>query len=78
MAYDNVMESGITAIDPQSVYNAKAKKVRQYPMNIGMMIICVIGGLTGILSAAYLLISMPVVIVWKFYRKIRFGYKMYQ
>ena len=47
-------------------------------MNIGMMIICVIGGLAGLLSAAYLLVSMPVVIVWKIYRKIRFGYKMYQ
>lgn len=47
-------------------------------MNIGMMIICAIGGLTGLLSSAYLLVSMPVVIVWKIYRKIRFGYKMYQ
>ncbi len=47
-------------------------------MNIGMMIICAVGGLTGVLSAAYLLISMPVVIVWKLYRKIRFGYAMYQ
>lgn len=62
----------------QSGCNAKAKKVRRRPMNIGMMIICAIGGLTGILSAAYLLISMPVVIVWKLYRKIRFGYHMYQ
>lgn len=47
-------------------------------MNIGMMIICAVGGVTGFLSAAYLLVSMPVVIVWKIYRKIRFGYTMYQ
>lgn len=47
-------------------------------MNIGMMIICVIGGVTGLLSSAYLLVSMPVVIVWKIYRKMRFGYKIYQ
>lgn len=47
-------------------------------MNIGMMIICLVGGLTGVLSAAYLLVSMPVMIVWKLYRKIRFGYSMFQ
>ena len=47
-------------------------------MNIGMMIICAIGGLTGILSAAYLLISMPVVIVWKIYRCAKLGYTMFQ
>lgn len=47
-------------------------------MSIGMMIICVIGGLAGGLSASYLLISLPVVIIWKLYRRIRFGYKMYQ
>lgn len=47
-------------------------------MNIGMMTVCVIGGLTGLLSSVYLLISMPIVIVWKIYRKIRFGYKIYQ
>ncbi|MCH5255630.1 MAG: hypothetical protein J1F41_11945 [Lachnospiraceae bacterium] len=47
-------------------------------MNIGMLILCAIGGLTGLLSSAYLLISLPVVIIWKFYRCIRFGYTMYQ
>lgn len=47
-------------------------------MSIGMMIICVIGGLAGGLSAAYLLVSLPVVIIWKLYRRIRFGYKLYQ
>lgn len=47
-------------------------------MNIGMIIICVVGGLTGILSALYLLVSMPVMIIWKLYRKIKFGYTMYQ
>ena len=47
-------------------------------MNIGMLIICVVGGLTGLLSSAYLLVSMPVLIVWKVYRRIRFGYSLYQ
>lgn len=47
-------------------------------MNIGMIIICAVGGLTGVLSALYLLISMPAVILWKLYRKIKFGYALYQ
>ncbi len=58
--------------------NTNTGKRGTHLMNIGMMIICAIGGLTGFLSAAYLLVSMPVVIIWKIYRKIRFGYKMYQ
>ncbi len=47
-------------------------------MNIGMLIICVIGGLAGALSTAYLLISFPIILVWKLYRRIKFGYSMYQ
>ena len=47
-------------------------------MSIGMMIICAVGGLSGLLSAGYLLISMPAVIIWKLYRRIKFGYTMYQ
>ena len=47
-------------------------------MSIGMMIICVIGGLSGVLSAGYLVVSLPAVIIWKIYRCIRFGYNMYQ
>ncbi|MDE6387006.1 MAG: hypothetical protein K2L82_04250 [Lachnospiraceae bacterium] len=47
-------------------------------MNIGMLIICVVGGLTGLISSAYLLVSMPVIIVWKIYRRIRLGYSLYQ
>ena len=47
-------------------------------MSIGMMIICAIGGISGLLSAGYLLISMPAVIIWKVYRCVRFGYTMYQ
>lgn len=47
-------------------------------MNIGMLIICVVGGLTGLLSSVYLLFSMPILIIWKIYRRIRFGYSLYQ
>ena len=47
-------------------------------MSIGMILLCAIGGLTGLLSTAYLLISLPAVILWKVYRCIRFGYTLYQ
>ena len=47
-------------------------------MSVGMIILCAIGGLAGLLSTAYLLISLPAVILWKVYRCIRFGYTLYQ
>lgn len=47
-------------------------------MSIGMMIICLVGGLAGALSTAYLLISFPVLIVWKIYRHFKFGYTLYE
>lgn len=42
-------------------------------MNIGMLLIMIIGGLAGILSTLYLVISLPVVIIQKLYRKVRYG-----
>ena len=42
-------------------------------VNIGILLIALIGGLAGILSTLYLLVAMPVVIVQKIYRKVRFG-----
>ena len=42
-------------------------------MNIGMLIIMLVGGLAGILSTLYLLVSIPVVVIQKVYRKVRFG-----
>ena len=47
-------------------------------MNIGMILLCAVGGLTGVLSTAYLLISLPATIIWKIYRRIRYGYSLYQ
>lgn len=47
-------------------------------MSIGMMILCAVGGLTGVLSTGYLMISLPAVIIWKIYRCVKFGYTMYQ
>ena len=42
-------------------------------MNIGMLIIMLVGGAAGILSTLYLLISLPLVIIQKIYRKVRYG-----
>lgn len=42
-------------------------------MSIGVIIVAIIGGLAGLLSTLYLTLSLPAVIVWKFYRKLRFG-----
>ena len=47
-------------------------------MSIGMMIICIIGALAGALSTAYLMISFPVIIVWKIYRHFKFGYTLFE
>jgi len=41
--------------------------------NMGLLIIALVGGITGLLSSLYLIISMPVVIGWKIYRRVRFG-----
>ena len=47
-------------------------------MSIGIMIIAAVGGLAGILSTGYLLVSLPIVIIWKLYRCVKFGYTMFQ
>lgn len=47
-------------------------------MNIGTFIIAIIGGAAGLISTLYLLISLPAVIVWKIYRRFRYGYSLNQ
>lgn len=47
-------------------------------MNIGLILITVIGGAAGLLSTLYLLFSLPAVIIWKIYRRIRYGYSLNQ
>lgn len=47
-------------------------------MNIGLILIMVIGGAAGLLSTLYLLFSLPAVIIWKIYRRIRYGYSLNQ
>ncbi len=38
-------------------------------MNIGILIIAIVGGVTGLLSTAYLAVSFPAVLLWKLYRR---------
>lgn len=45
-------------------------------MNIGILILMIIGGGVGVLSSLYIVLSFPAVIIWKIFRKIRHGYKL--
>ena len=45
-------------------------------MNIGILILMIVGGGVGILSSLYIALSFPAVIIWKIYRKIRHEYKL--
>ena len=45
-------------------------------MNIGILILMIVGGGVGILSSLYIALSFPAMIIWKIYRKIRQGYKL--
>lgn len=42
-------------------------------MNIGLLLIMIIGGAAGLLSTLYLVVSLPAVIIWKIYRKTTQG-----
>ncbi len=55
----------------------KQKESEENIMNAGMIIISIIGGASGILSTVYLLFSLPAVIIWKIYRRFRFGYSLF-
>lgn len=45
-------------------------------MSSGIMVIAIIGGAAGLLSTLYLTVSFPAVILWKFYRKLRYSIPM--
>lgn len=45
-------------------------------MNIGILLITIVGGIAGLLSTLYLAISLPVILIWKVYRKIHLGIPM--
>ena len=46
-------------------------------MNIGLILLMLIGGSVGVFSTLYILISLPVIIFLKIYLKIRFGASLY-
>lgn len=46
-------------------------------MNFGMLLIMIIGGAVGIISTLYIIVSLPVTIIQKIYRKVRFGKALY-
>ena len=41
-------------------------------MDIIIWILMIIGGAAGILSTVYLVLAMPVIFLWKVYRKVRY------
>ncbi|MDD6658325.1 MAG: hypothetical protein PUE95_13705 [Lachnospiraceae bacterium] len=45
--------------------------------NILTIVMLVIMGIVGGLSSIVLVLSFPVVLIWKIYRKIRYGYSLY-
>lgn len=42
-------------------------------MNIGILFIMIIYGIIGGLSTLFLFFGMPGLIIWKFYRKLKFN-----
>lgn len=46
-------------------------------MNVGLWILVIVGGLTGAASTLYLTFSIPVVLAYKIYRKVRFRISLF-
>ena len=42
-------------------------------MNIGILLVAIVGGAAGLLSTLYLALSLPAVLIWRVYRKIHPG-----
>ena len=45
-------------------------------MNIGLLILMIIGGSVGVFSSLFILVSLPVTIIQKIYRKVSYGYAL--
>lgn len=45
-------------------------------VNIGILFIIILGGAAGLLSTLYLVFSLPVVLIWKVYRRVTKGIPM--
>lgn len=46
-------------------------------MNIGLIILMIIGGAAGLFSTLYILISLPYMIIKKIYRKARYEISLF-
>ena len=46
-------------------------------MNIGMWILIIVGGAVGVLSTLYCILSLPVIIVWKCFRSIKYKISLF-
>lgn len=42
-------------------------------MDVITYFIAIVGGIVGVASTLYLVVSFPVVLVWKIYRSVRYG-----
>lgn len=47
-------------------------------MNIGLILLMIIGGSVGIFSTLFIVISLPATIIQKIYRKARFGTSLFK
>ena len=46
-------------------------------MNIIILLIAIVGGAAGALSTLCCIVMIPVTIIWKIYRKIRYGISIF-
>lgn len=46
-------------------------------MNIGLLLLVVVGGLVGVLSTGYMVISLIAVLVYKIYRSVKYHVSLY-
>lgn len=51
-------------------------EVMKMPSIVTYLMVAVMG-IVGGLTSLYLLVSIPVLLVWKIYRKIKYGYSLY-
>lgn len=46
-------------------------------MNIGDILVIILGALIGGLPTLYIAVSAPAIIIWKIYRKVRYNKALY-
>jgi len=66
----------IIIINTLNRFQTDKNRKRGILMNIGMLIIAIIGGVAGFLSPIYLFVSLPAIIIWKIYRCFKYKYSL--